>query len=821
MIAFNSAPHRWAAILAVCGLILALAGLPAAPSVTAARLAALSPDDEAALLTHLPILAEGSNPTSGEICTQILGKSQYTTQDWTAFFNKYFQTYPFTYKLYEYLTWPSFWAAPPEAQIKLQTAMNTVMQAKILEITNAGGDHLGSTLAADPLLRETLAVAHRWEMTILIHGRFTQQQRQQIFDFYIDYVEDDPQYWAKSSTINLTAQPYVAGLAAQVHAILRELAGNVAGNRFIIQDALNLQGRYLDLWDDFLLLLYDNNGFDAAQRDFIYNYYNALPRSLRLTRGISQMEFIGNSGPTWLPIWLLGVNVFSTRIGGYTENPFPPDIPPRPCDGFLEVVAHEVNHPIYAIYIEKDPRRMPEFLRILEQAGTDHMHYLRSMFEDGFFYNNRQELFASIANQYFCSSEDTFKLGLERFEQGIPQPLDQALYFADIYSTGTNQTYLYSTDLQAKITRKIVDIYRDAQGRITGINLPSGPLYVRRDAIGVIVEVGSSPPQVAAPSPISITLEQGETGTALLTLRNTGGLGLSARLKPVTGEESGVLALQGRSGVRVENNSSLNFTDRITIEAWVNPHTWQDGWFNNGRILQKGSGDNQYRLTVENGGLLFHLYNGDDEEGRLTLPNWTPPIDTWTHLAAVYDGQTMKIYVDGSERSSREFSGSFHSSTDPLFIGNKNTDLKDSFIGQMDEVAVWSEARSADQIGRDMQGSLTGGEAGLAALWRFDPQGTRVVDHSPNLNHGKLVGPASQVNAISPVTWLSLETDHPVIPPGEQYSLTVYIRSAGLEKGIHHADLRVESNDPTHPVLLVPVTLTVLEPALYLPQLAR
>ena len=56
------------------------------------------------------------------------------------------------------------------------------------------------------------------------------------------------------------------------------------------------------------------------------------------------------------------------------------------------------------------------------------------------------------------------------------------------------------------------------------------------------------------------------------------------------------------SYVVVPSASTLNPTAAITIAAWVKAEDW-DG---NGRIVQKGDGDTQYRLLDE-GDLLFEL----------------------------------------------------------------------------------------------------------------------------------------------------------------------------------------------------------------------
>ena len=93
------------------------------------------------------------------------------------------------------------------------------------------------------------------------------------------------------------------------------------------------------------------------------------------------------------------------------------------------------------------------------------MNYLRSMFPDGTFIKPIGEFFASIANQWFCDSAHTVELGFSRFDAGYLHPIDQALFFADVYSQGGDTTWFYRIDLDGNITREAMALRRNEQGR--------------------------------------------------------------------------------------------------------------------------------------------------------------------------------------------------------------------------------------------------------------------------------------------------------------------------------------------------------------------
>lgn len=73
----------------------------------------------------------------------------------------------------------------------------------------------------------------------------------------------------------------------------------------------------------------------------------------------------------------------------------------------------------------------------------------------------------------------------------------------------------------------------------------------------------------------------------------------------------------------------------------------------------------------------------------------------WHHAAFTYDGQTLRIYVDGQLQAQQQFtSGPGYVAGDPLFIGNRQYALccKHLFQGLIDEVEVFNRALSASEI---------------------------------------------------------------------------------------------------------------------------
>jgi len=136
------------------------------------------------------------------------------------------------------------------------------------------------------------------------------------------------------------------------------------------------------------------------------------------------------------------------------------------------------------------------------------------------------------------------------------------------------------------------------------------------------------------------------------------------------------------------SDESLNITDEITIEAWVNcahiPVT-NPGWGET--ILRK---QDAYMLSVKGSGsnafARFFLWGGI---GNLDSEDFS--IHEWHHIVATYDGSVQKIYIDGTFSNHKNISGSIPVSSEHLYIAKQVGDST-YFHGIIDEVRIYKEA---------------------------------------------------------------------------------------------------------------------------------
>jgi hypothetical protein len=145
--------------------------------------------------------------------------------------------------------------------------------------------------------------------------------------------------------------------------------------------------------------------------------------------------------------------------------------------------------------------------------------------------------------------------------------------------------------------------------------------------------------------------------------------------------------------IPVSAGSSLDFAgkDKITVVAWVkalssvtaNADTFI-GQHNSFFMRWRQGGGNNWGVGI---------YNGTWRE--LSVPG---ALNTWTHLALVYDGSILKLYKDGVLAASLATSGNLVANFKEINIGRFPTDALQRFNGIIDEVRIYNRALSDAEI---------------------------------------------------------------------------------------------------------------------------
>lgn len=188
----------------------------------------------------------------------------------------------------------------------------------------------------------------------------------------------------------------------------------------------------------------------------------------------------------------------------------------------------------------------------------------------------------------------------------------------------------------------------------------------------------------------------------------------------------------------------------FTMECWA-------------RALGSGSSDGNtiiHRADFNDSYLAWAVATGTHEVSislneKATSLTETFSFGTWYHVAGTYDGATVRLYINGNLVGSHAVAktidwdqGYFGS-----YIGGNGRDPYNKFNGELDEVRIWSVARSQAEIQAFMRRRLTGTETGLKGYYRLDEGTGQVInDLSPGARHG-ILGSASAAEVDDP-TWV-------------------------------------------------------------------
>jgi hypothetical protein len=201
-----------------------------------------------------------------------------------------------------------------------------------------------------------------------------------------------------------------------------------------------------------------------------------------------------------------------------------------------------------------------------------------------------------------------------------------------------------------------------------------------------------------------------ETGT---TVRDRSTSGINGRLVNASAPTAYVTSLAGhnkalklvgsqRQWVDVGDAAPLD-VNRYTLAAWVRYTGVQDAQtLDRWEVLEKAGA---YWMNIRTTGQVRvgGFYGGCGNPSWQYLDSPRPiPANTWTHLAATYNGSQLAIWVNGVKVVSRAISGTTCANNEPLAVGAKNAPAKgllEAFYdGSMDDVRIYSRALGASAI---------------------------------------------------------------------------------------------------------------------------
>ncbi len=182
----------------------------------------------------------------------------------------------------------------------------------------------------------------------------------------------------------------------------------------------------------------------------------------------------------------------------------------------------------------------------------------------------------------------------------------------------------------------------------------------------------------------------------------------------------------------VNLGAGISLTD-YTIEAWVN---WSGNTnYQNNIVSGNDTSPHAFWIPGTEGGKLSAGHGGSFTIAQDPV---AMPDSIWTHVAVTYNATTGEIvlYKNGIQVASATEATGFTATV--FYIGSYNFGY--FFKGMIDNVRLWSVARSPLEISTNYSACLTGSEVNLVALYKFDDgAGSSVLsDSTANGHNGTL-----------------------------------------------------------------------------------
>jgi hypothetical protein len=238
--------------------------------------------------------------------------------------------------------------------------------------------------------------------------------------------------------------------------------------------------------------------------------------------------------------------------------------------------------------------------------------------------------------------------------------------------------------------------------------------------------------------------------------------------------------------IRIAHNSNQNSPNSLSTEAWVYPTSF------NGlpTIIAKwdavnGNPQRSHSLHLDpTGKVQFHLSPNGDEIGPIgtVISSSSLALNTWSHVAGVYNGSSVKIYINGVLQGEVAYSQGVFAATTDLSIGGVVGGVPSGqfiapFSGLIDEAQVINRALSQAEIQAVVNAGSAGQcaaqctqrPAGLTAWYR----GEGNANDFNSVNHGVLQNGASfSSGRVGQAFSLDGVDDYVAVPDADSLDLT-------------------------------------------------
>jgi tetratricopeptide (TPR) repeat protein len=168
--------------------------------------------------------------------------------------------------------------------------------------------------------------------------------------------------------------------------------------------------------------------------------------------------------------------------------------------------------------------------------------------------------------------------------------------------------------------------------------------------------------------------------------------------QPSGGKIGGALLFDGADDyVQIANEQNFDLTNQMTVACWIKVNKFDREWQ---AVVTKG--DSAWRLHRVGDSVAFHTnglstssrqWGGTGVEGKTSVND-----GQWHHVASVYNGTKVLLYIDGRLDASVDTRGKIDTNNEPVFIGENSQTKGRCFNGLVDDVRIYNYPLSEPEI---------------------------------------------------------------------------------------------------------------------------
>ena len=201
-----------------------------------------------------------------------------------------------------------------------------------------------------------------------------------------------------------------------------------------------------------------------------------------------------------------------------------------------------------------------------------------------------------------------------------------------------------------------------------------------------------------------------ETGDTARDLSGKGKDGIIVDAEWVAdGKIGGGMEFNGTSSlIEVPHNDNLNpGGDQLSILAWFKPTSFPGGHPPIARKGQVGAGVGCWGFDTPNGIIRGFTYMAADGAAQISEGASTMALEEWNHVAMIYNGEELNVYLNGELDTSVSVSGDINENDGTsVWIGKKANESV--FLnGVLDEIAIFNVGITEDQLMTFMEGGVS------------------------------------------------------------------------------------------------------------------